>query len=136
MQTDTNSAEIKSVQLSSIRGPRTNEASETPFRDEAKEFLRKKLIGKHVRVTIDGSRPPTDGFEARDVATVTQNGKNVNLAVVQEGYASVIRHRKDDTDRAPNYDELLAAQETAKEEKKGMWSGKAPKVSRIPISEK
>ncbi|OAA62410.1 transcription factor [Niveomyces insectorum RCEF 264] len=118
----------KRIQLSSVRGPRTNDASEAPFRDEAKEFLRKKLIGKHVRVTIDGSRPATDDFEARDVATVTQNGKNVNLALVQEGYASVIRHRKDDTDRAPNYDELLAAQETAKEEKKGMWSGKAPKI--------
>ncbi|CAK7241216.1 MAG: hypothetical protein STHCBS139747_002676 [Sporothrix thermara] len=118
----------KRIQLSSIRGPRTNEASEAAFREEAKEFLRKKLIGKHVRVSVDGSRPPTDGFEAKEVATVTQNGKNINLAIVQEGYASVIRHRKDDTDRAPNYDELLAAQETAKEEKKGMWSGKAPKV--------
>ena len=122
---------ITSVQLSSIRGPRTNEASETAFRDEAKEYLRKKLIGKHVRVTIDGSRPATDDFEAREVATVTQNGKNINLAIVQDGYASVIRHRKDDTDRAPNYDELLAAQETAKEEKKGMWTGKAPKIKQL-----
>lgn len=119
---------LLSVQLSSIRGPRTNEASESPFRDEAKEFLRKKLIGKHVRMTVDGSRLASEGFEAKDVVTITQNGKNVNLIIIQEGYASVIRHRKDDTDRAPNYDELLAAQETAKEEKKGMWSDKAPKV--------
>lgn len=118
----------KRIQLSSVRGPRTNEATEAPFRDEAKEFLRKKLIGKHVRVSVDGTRPATEDFEARDVATVTQNDKNINLALVQEGYASVIRHRKDDTDRAPNYDELLAAQETAKEEKKGMWSGKSPKI--------
>ena len=59
---------------------------------------------------------------------MTVNGKNVGLQLVQDGYASVVRHRKDDTDRAPNYDELLAAQETAKEEKNGMWSGKAPKV--------
>ncbi|CAK7568223.1 MAG: hypothetical protein SEPTF4163_006208 [Sporothrix epigloea] len=118
----------KRVQLSSIRGPRTNEASESPFRDEAKEFLRKKLIGKHVRMTVDGSRLASEGFEAKDVVTITQNGKNVNLIIIQEGYASVIRHRKDDTDRAPNYDELLAAQETAKEEKKGMWSDKAPKL--------
>lgn len=116
------------VNLSSVRGPRAGEQAEAPFRDEAKEFLRKKLIGKHVRVNIDGSKPASDDFEARDVATVTQNGKNVGLMLVQEGYCSVIRHRKDDTDRAPNYDELLAAQETAKEEKKGMWSGKAPKI--------
>lgn len=118
----------KRISLSSVRAPRGGEPSEAPFRDEAKEFLRKKLIGKHVRVTIDGSKPASDGFEARDVATVTHGDKNIGLQLVQEGYCSVIRHRKDDTDRAPNYDELLAAQETAKEEKKGMWSGKAPKL--------
>ena len=50
------------------------------------------------------------------------------LSLVQEGWCSVIRHKRDDTDRAPNYDELLAAQETAKEEKKGMWSGKPAKA--------
>ncbi|KAK4102188.1 hypothetical protein N658DRAFT_553966 [Parathielavia hyrcaniae] len=118
----------KRISLSSVRGPRAGEASEVPFRDEAKEFLRKKLIGKHVRVSVDGTKPASDDFEAREVATVTQNAKNIGLQLVQEGYCSVIRHRKDDTDRAPNYDELLAAQETAKEEKKGMWSGKPPKV--------
>ncbi|PSR83992.1 hypothetical protein BD289DRAFT_274561 [Coniella lustricola] len=123
--------EEKRINFSSVRGPRTNEASEAPYKDEAKEFLRKKLIGKHVKVAIDGSKPASDGFEARDVATVTQNGKNIGLALVQEGYASVIRHRKDDTDRSPNYDELLAAQETAKEEKKGIWSGKAPKLKAL-----
>ncbi|KAI8239019.1 Nuclease domain-containing protein 1 [Colletotrichum sp. SAR 10_99] len=118
----------KRINLSSVRGPRTNEPSEAPYRDEAKEFLRKKVIGKHVHVTIDGSKPAQDGFEARDVATVTEKGKNIGLILVEEGYATVIRHRKDDTDRAPNYDELLAAQEKAKEEKKGIWSGKAPKL--------
>lgn len=124
------------ISLSSVRGPRAGEASEAPFREEAKEFLRKKLIGKHVRVSVDGTRAATEEFEARDVATVTQGGKNIGLLLVQEGYCSVIRHRKDDTDRAPNYDELLAAQETAKEEKKGMWSGKAPKVKQyVDMSE-
>lgn len=118
----------KRISLSSVRGPRAGESSEAPFREEAKEFLRKKLIGKHVSISVDGTKPATDGFEAREVATVTQGGKNINLQLVQDGYCTVIRHRRDDTDRAPNYDELLAAQETAKEEKKGMWSGKAPKV--------
>ncbi|EJT70379.1 nuclease domain-containing protein 1 [Gaeumannomyces tritici R3-111a-1] len=116
------------INISSVRGPRAAESNEAPFRDEAKEYLRKRVIGKHVQLTIDGSRPAEGDFEARDVATVVQGGKNVGLQLVQEGYASVIRHRKDDTDRAPNYDELLVAQETAKTEGKGMWSGKAPKV--------
>ncbi|KAL1838683.1 hypothetical protein VTJ49DRAFT_2409 [Mycothermus thermophilus] len=126
----------KRISFSSVRGPRAAEASEAPFRDEAKEFLRKKLIGKHVRISVDGTKPASDDFEARDVATVTREGKNIGLQLVQEGYASVIRHRKDDTDRAPNYDELLAAQETAKEQKKGMWSGKPPKAKQyVDMSE-
>ncbi|AEO54795.1 hypothetical protein MYCTH_2297818 [Thermothelomyces thermophilus ATCC 42464] len=126
----------KRISLSSVRGPRAGEPSEAPFRDDAKEFLRKRLIGKHVRISVDGSKPASDEFEAREVATVTHNGKNIGLQLVQEGYCSVIRHRKDDTDRAPNYDELLAAQEAAKEQKKGMWSGKPPKVKQyIDVSE-
>ncbi|KAI9047064.1 hypothetical protein LZ554_009138 [Drepanopeziza brunnea f. sp. 'monogermtubi'] len=118
----------KRINLSSIRGPRPTDAAESPFRDEAKEFLRKKIIGKHVRLSIDGTRPATDEYDAKEVATITYNDKNIGLILVQEGWASVIRHRRDDTDRAPNYDELLAAQEKAKEEKKGMWSGKPSKA--------
>ncbi|RFU32392.1 hypothetical protein B7463_g3909, partial [Scytalidium lignicola] len=118
----------KRISLSSIRGPRPSEPTEAPFRDEAKEFLRKKLIGKKVRLSIDGSRPATEEYEARDVATVTLGDKNIGLLMVEEGWCSVIRHRRDDTDRAPNYDDLLVAQEKAKEEKKGMWSGKQAKA--------
>lgn len=118
----------KRINLSSIRGPRQTEASESPFRDEAKEYLRKKIIGKTVRLSVDGTRPATDDYDAKEVATITLNDKNVGLMLVQDGWCSVIRHRRDDTDRAPNYDELLAAQEKAKEEKKGMWSGKPAKA--------
>ncbi|EWG38834.1 hypothetical protein FVEG_01939 [Fusarium verticillioides 7600] len=118
----------KRINISSVRGPRTTEPSESPFREEAKEFLRQKLIGKHVRISIDGNKPATEGYEAREVATVTEKNTNINLLLVENGWASVIRHRKDDTDRAPNYDDLLAAQEKAKAEKKGMWSGKPQKA--------
>ena len=118
----------KRINISSIRGPRPSDPAESPFRDEAKEFLRKKVIGKKVRVAIDGTRPATDDYDAKEVATITLNDKNIGLMLVQEGWASAIRHRKDDTDRAPNYDELLVAAEKAKEEKKGMWSGKPAKA--------
>ncbi|KJZ75864.1 hypothetical protein HIM_04688 [Hirsutella minnesotensis 3608] len=118
----------KRISFSSVRGPRAGEPSESPFRDEAKEFLRSRLIGKHVKISVDGTKPAADGFDAREVATVTEKGKNIGLMLVEAGWASVIRHRKDDTDRASNYDELLAAQEKAKEELKGMWSGKPQKA--------
>ncbi|POS84544.1 hypothetical protein EPUL_004324 [Erysiphe pulchra] len=126
----------KRISFSSVRGPRPTDPAESPFRDEAKEFLRKRIIGKNIRMSIDGSRPATDEYNSKDVATVTLNNKNIGLIMVQEGWGSVIRHRRDDTDRAPNYDELLAAQEKAKEEKKGIWSGSPAKAKQfVDVSE-
>lgn len=90
------SGEEKRVQLSSIRQPKPMDPKQGPFQQEAKEFLRKKLIGKHVKVTIDGKKAASEGFEERDVVTIIINNKNVALQLVEAGYASVIRHRRDD----------------------------------------
>lgn len=117
----------KKVSLSSIRQPKPSDPKQAPFAADAKEFLRKKLIGKHVKVTIDGKKPASEGYEERDVATVVYGNANVALSLVELGYASVIRHRHDDDDRSPDYDALLAAEEAAKKEEKGMWSSKPPK---------
>ncbi|KAL8716401.1 MAG: hypothetical protein Q9220_000308 [cf. Caloplaca sp. 1 TL-2023] len=120
------SGDEKTVQLSSIRGPKPKDDKQGPFEPEAKEFLRKKLIGKHVHMTVDGVKPPSEGFEEREVATISIGNNNVALLLVEAGYASVIRHRKDASDRSPHYDDLLAAEETAQSEQKGMWSPKPP----------
>ncbi|KAL8725023.1 MAG: hypothetical protein Q9166_007622 [cf. Caloplaca sp. 2 TL-2023] len=122
----TKSGGEKTVQLSSIRGPKPKDDKQGPHEQDAKEFLRKKLIGKHVRVLTDGVKPPSEGFPEREVATILAGNNNVALMLVEAGYASVIRHRKDDTDRSPYYDDLLAAEEAAQSEQKGMWSSKAP----------
>lgn len=82
--------------LSSIRQPKPTDPKQAPFQADSKEFLRKKLIGKHVRVTLDGTKPASEGYEERDVVTVDLNNKNVALMLVEAGYASVIRHRRDD----------------------------------------
>ncbi|KAL8792464.1 MAG: hypothetical protein Q9195_004920 [Heterodermia aff. obscurata] len=122
----TRSGEEKRVNLSSIRQPKLADPKQAPFQPDAKDFLRKRLIGKHVKVTIDGKRPASEGYEEREVVTVTFNNKNAALLLVEAGYASVIRHRRDDDDRSPFYDELLAAEETAQKAEKGMWSPKPP----------
>ena len=114
----------KKINFSSVRQPKPTDPKQAPFQAEAKEFLRKKLIGKHVKVSIDGKKAASDGYEEREVATVLQGGKNVALQLVEAGWASVIRHRRDDGDRSPHYDEFLVAEETAQKESKGMWSGK------------
>ena len=122
----TRSGEEKKINLSSVRQPKPSDPKQMPFAADAKEFLRKRLIGKHVKVTIDGKKAASEGFEEREVGTVTLNGKNVALVLVEVGYASVIRHRRDDDDRSPEYDALLLAEETAQKDEKGMWSPKPP----------
>lgn len=114
------------INLSSVRQPKPTDPKQAPWVAEAKEFLRKKLIGKHVKFHIDGKRPATEGYDEREMATVTLQGKNIGLLLVESGLATVIRHRQDDTDRSPIYDDLLLAEQTAQEEQKGLWSPKTP----------
>lgn len=124
------SGQEKKVQLSSIRQPKPSDPKQSLFSADAKEFLRKKLIGKHVKVSIDGKKAANEGYEERDVATVILNGKNAALMLVEAGYASVIRHRRDDDDRSSDYDSLLLAEEAAQKEGKGMWDSKSPSVKK------
>ena len=98
----TRSGEEKRVSLSSIRQPKPTDPKQAPFQADAKEFVRKRLIGKHVRVTIDGKKPASEGYEEREVVTVTLNNKNAALLLVEAGYASVIRHRRDDGKLSPD----------------------------------
>ena len=44
-----------------------------PYMFEAREFLRKKLIGKKVNVSIDYIQPKTDDFPEKTCCTVTIN---------------------------------------------------------------
>ena len=90
------SGDEKRVSLSSIRQPKPSDPQQAPFQADAKEFMRKRLIGKHVRVISDGHKPANEGYEERDVVTILTNKKNVALQLVEAGYASVIRHKRDD----------------------------------------
>ncbi|KAF2231782.1 nuclease domain-containing protein 1 [Viridothelium virens] len=116
----------KRVNLSSVRQPKPSDPKQSPFGEEAKEFMRKRFIGKHVKVTTDGKRPPSDGFPEREMVTLKQGNNNAALMLIENGYGSVIRHRMDDPDRSPIYDELLAAEEAAQKDGKGMWAAKTP----------
>lgn len=117
----------KKISLTSIRQPKPSDPNQALFAANAKEFLRKRVIAKNVKVTVNGKKPATEGYEAREVATVIQGNTNIGLALVEAGYASVIRHRMDDDDRSPDYDALLAAEAEAQKDGRGMWSPKPPK---------
>nr|XP_020455113.1 staphylococcal nuclease domain-containing protein 1 isoform X3 [Monopterus albus] len=145
-----NSGEYKTIHLSSIRPPRIEGEEKNKDRDkrfrplydipymfEAREFLRKKLIGKKVNVTVDyiraatGPGEGTSAFPERTCATVTIGGINIAEALVSKGLATVIRYRQDDDQRSSHYDELLAAEARAIKNGKGLHSKKEVPIHRV-----
>ena len=59
---------------------------------EAREFLRKKLIGQNVHVIVDFIQPESDGYPEKICGTITIGGVNVAEALVSKGLASVVRY--------------------------------------------
>ncbi|KAL0963016.1 hypothetical protein UPYG_G00348450 [Umbra pygmaea] len=147
-----NSGEYKTIHLSSIRPPRIEGEEKNkdkdkrfrplydiPYMFEAREFLRKKLIGKKVTVTVDYIRAATaasetgtlPAFAERTCATVTIGGINIAEALVSKGLATVIRYRQDDDQRSSHYDDLLAAEARAVKNGKALHSKKEVPIHRV-----
>ncbi|KAM4748326.1 staphylococcal nuclease domain-containing protein 1 isoform 2-T2 [Rhinophrynus dorsalis] len=144
-----NSGEYKTIHLSSIRPPRLEGEGaqdknkklrplyDIPYMFEAREFLRKKLIGKKVNVNVDYIRSASaatetvPAFAERTCATVTIGGINIAEALVSKGLATVIRYRQDDDQRSSHYDELLAAEARAIKNAKGLHSKKEVPIHRV-----
>ncbi|KAM3832651.1 staphylococcal nuclease domain-containing protein 1 [Vipera latastei] len=144
-----NSGDYKTIHLASIRPPRLEGEGpqdknrklrplyDIPYMFEAREFLRKKLIGKKVNVTVDYIRPASGAtdtvpaFSERTCATVTIGGINIAEALVSKGLATVIRYRQDDDQRSSHYDELLAAEARAVKNGKGLHSKKEVPIHRV-----
>lgn len=98
------------VQLASVRGPKRqkNDAGlEVGYYSEAMEFLRSRLIGKTIQVTVDYIKPAEGEYEARTCVTILNGDQNIAEAMISRGLAQVIRHRKDDDNRSSKYDSLL-----------------------------
>ncbi|CAG8432724.1 7051_t:CDS:10 [Diversispora eburnea] len=121
----------KKLQLSSIRQPKPKDPKLPGYNFEAKEFLRKELIGKTVRVTIDYQKPAVEGYEARECATIKLGDFNPAEKLLENGLANIIRHKKDDDDRSSCYDELLVAEKKAQTYAKGVHSTKEPPLHRF-----
>ncbi|KAF9352123.1 hypothetical protein BGX34_000166 [Mortierella sp. NVP85] len=118
----------RKIRLSNIKAParlaQQKGVEVASFDYEAKEFLRKRLIGKNVHITIDYVKPPSDQFpEQTECATVKVGTVNVGEQLVLKGLADVIKSRED---RSQFYDQLLVAETKAKEEGKGKHTTKEP----------
>ncbi|XP_066257957.1 staphylococcal nuclease domain-containing protein 1 isoform X2 [Euwallacea similis] len=95
-----------------------------PWMFEAREYLRKKLIGKKVNVVVDYIQEARESLPEKTCATITLNGKNVAEALVSKGLATVVRYRQDDDQRSCRYDELLKAETKAEKSQLGVHSKK------------
>uniref|UniRef100_A0A8C3NJY9 Staphylococcal nuclease domain-containing protein n=1 Tax=Geospiza parvula TaxID=87175 RepID=A0A8C3NJY9_GEOPR len=141
-----NSGDHKTIHLSSIRPPGSRGGQrpgklrplyDIPYMFEAREFLRKKLIGKKVNVSVDYIRPASSAtdtvpaFSERTCATVSIGGINIAEALVSKGLATVLRYRQDDDQRSAHYDELLAAEARAIKNGKGLHSKKEVPIHRV-----
>ena len=120
------------VKFSSLRGPRLEDNRDRgknfrplyqiPCMFEAREFLRKKLIGQRVLVSVDYVQPANDQFPEATCCTVSIHGSNVAEMLVSKGFATVVKHRRDDDQRSRAYEDLLNAENQAMTKKAGLHS--------------
>jgi len=149
MVKDSNGVE-KKIFLSSLRSPKAQPKNDEvvengpsrdgkrgrplydiPYMFEAREFLRKKLVGKKVHVQVDYMKPASDGFPERTCATVTFDNINIAEALISKGLGTALRHRQDDDQRSSCYDNLLSAENRAAKSARGVHSKKEPPSHRI-----
>lgn len=133
---------VRKIYLSSVRAPRAadlqpkNEDNTTsgarvqlkrplyeiPFLYDARELLRKRLIGKVVRVVTDYIQPASSDYPEKICCTVYAGNVNVGEALISKGLAKAVRHRQDDEQRSSHYDDLLTAEQQAEKRGAGLFS--------------
>lgn len=119
--------QVEGVQRSRVKRP----LYDIPWMFEAREFLRKKLIGKKVNVVVDYVQPARDNLPEKTCCTVTISNVNVAEAMVSKGLATVVRYRQNDDQRASAYDSLLSAENKAIKGNKGVHAKKDIPVHRV-----
>merc|ERR1712223_1689118 len=132
-------ASIRPPRLAEDRGDRPKGSGPTQFRPlydipfifEAREFLRKKLIGQNVQITVDYIQEANNDFPEKTCCTVTIGGANVAEALVSKGLATCVRYSADNDQRSSKYDDLLAAEDKAQKSNKGMHGKKDQTTRRI-----
>jgi len=103
---------------------------------EAKEVLRKRLIGKNVKLIHEYSREVTEPIlierygKKQDFASVYVNEQNIANLLVKEGLANVLFHARGDT-KSQDYGILQNSEEIAKKKQKGMHNRKAKLKAKI-----
>ncbi|ESN89999.1 hypothetical protein HELRODRAFT_186227 [Helobdella robusta] len=143
---------FQKIFLSSIRSPRLQDVAngdgeaankkidaknrprplyDIPYMFEAREFLRKKLIGKKINVEVDYIQPKSTEFPEKTCCTINYGGINIAEALVSKGLATVVKYRQNDDQRSSFYDDLLKAEDRAMKKGVGLHSKKEAPVIRV-----
>jgi staphylococcal nuclease domain-containing protein 1 len=135
--------EIVRLFLSHLKAPTlakpNSDESDQPWAWQAREFIRKVLVGKTIDCEFDYSRVmPKDGKKmnfysiwrnaGKDTDSNVSFDRNLNVEILEHGYASFINPRGDD-EISKNLDQYSAADKSSKEKKTGINSTKAPALS-------
>jgi staphylococcal nuclease domain-containing protein 1 len=107
-----------------------------PFRFQAREFLRKQMIGKKVNINVDYIKPADKGYPEKMCGTVTIGGANMAVELIRRGFATALRHRGDDDMRASDYDSLLEAEKAAQEKGVGLHGSDVSAMRVAEVSSK
>ena len=122
---DSVTGEDKFVILSNVKVPRMTNSETQPFAYEARELIRKRVLGKKVSVVLDYSR------NERDYCTVSlENKDSIAVLLVDAGLANVTSY--DDNEKSSAYQELTIAENRARGKGKNLWSkSKAAPIYRV-----
>ena len=117
---------LKKVSLASVRAPRAGNDKfgkpDDPYANECRDRLRQLTVGKQVNVTIHYEReiPMGKVSENRQFGAISVGKRpDVGEVLISEGLAVTQRHR-DDEEKSPRYDDLIAAESVAVAAKKGV----------------
>ncbi|GAM23551.1 hypothetical protein SAMD00019534_067260 [Acytostelium subglobosum LB1] len=90
---------------------------------EAKEWLRKRLIGQKVNAKLDFIRPalPANNLPEKAFYSVYFGKGNVSLGLLEAGLAQVQEHKSSDN-RSVEYDALVMAENKAKKKAVGLFA--------------
>lgn len=116
----------KTIRLNGINAPRMGdlEKPEESFAFEAREYLRKRVIGKEVHFYIESK------FNEREFGRITLNDEDVAIGVLAEGYAKLHEEMKN---KPVNFDKYKEATDEAQKKAKGIWGNteKSRKLQKI-----
>jgi len=118
------------ITMSSVRCPRRDD----PYGGDAKEYVRRLLIGKKVKVvpeyrrTFEAQQEGQQAMERVFATVLYNNDKNAAQSLIADGLGSVQQGRADE--RSTFYEELLEGEKVAAAAKKGIHSSGPPPVAK------